>query len=277
MKQIIKLHLAFIMLIFIDFLIFISPICILFCYLWYNQQQISTLKEYADTHPIIIALSSGVFCIYIMVIFNLEPKIVLPKLRRLMAIKHTIQIEKYKLPLILRLILMVLSYCCIGLVIIYSILTTQLLINGINAINVVLVTTIMFTLCCTLAYYIGNWMIPFIEYLVYLIKPRTDMSKDMKEAAKQYAEIEMKKVLNVRATAECSSIAGAECQKIQSPWISVNERLPASDDDLYLALDIEMNPPGCDICDFNPQSKKWTDCKGCIVFPTHWMPIPKFN
>ena len=27
------------------------------------------------------------------------------------------------------------------------------------------------------------------------------MSKDMKEAAKQYAEIEMKKVLNVRATA----------------------------------------------------------------------------
>lgn len=135
----------------------------------------------------------------------------------------------------------------------------------------------MFTLCCTLAYYIGDWMIPFIEYLVYLIKPRTDMSKDMKEAAKQYAEIEMKKVLNVRVTAERSSIAGAECQKIQSPWISVNERLPASDDDLYLALDIEMNPPGCDICDFNPQSKKWTDCKGCIVFPTHWMPIPKFN
>lgn len=36
------------------------------------------------------------------------------------------------------------------------------------------------------------------------------MSKDMKEAAKQYAEIEMKKVLNVRATAERSFIAGVE-------------------------------------------------------------------
>lgn len=36
------------------------------------------------------------------------------------------------------------------------------------------------------------------------------MSKNMKEAAKQYAEIEMKKVLNVRATAERSFIAGAK-------------------------------------------------------------------
>lgn len=172
MKQIIKLHLAFIMLIFIDFLIFISPICILFCYLWYNLQQISTLKECIDTHPIIIVLSSGVFCICITVIFKLEPKIVLPKLRRLMAIKHTIQFEKYKLPLILRLILMVLSYCCIGLVISCFIFTTQLLIDGINAISVILVTIIMSTLCCTLAYYIGNWMLPFIEYLVYLIKSK---------------------------------------------------------------------------------------------------------
>lgn len=169
MKQIIKLHLAFIILMFIDFLIYISPICILFCYLWYNPQQISTLKEYADTHPIIIALSSGVFCIYITVICKLEPKIVLPKLRRLMAIKHTIQFDKYKLPFIIRLILMVLIYCCIALVMSYFILTTQLLIAGINAIGVVLVITIMSTLCCTMMYYIGNWMLPFVEYLVSLI------------------------------------------------------------------------------------------------------------
>ena len=39
------------------------------------------------------------------------------------------------------------------------------------------------------------------------------MSKDMKEAAKQYAEIEMKKVLNVRATAERSFITGAKWQR----------------------------------------------------------------
>lgn len=39
------------------------------------------------------------------------------------------------------------------------------------------------------------------------------MSKNMKEAAKQYAEIEMKKVLNVRATAERSFIAGAKWEE----------------------------------------------------------------
>lgn len=52
------------------------------------------------------------------------------------------------------------------------------------------------------------------------------MSKDMKEAAKQYAEIEMKKVLNVRATAERSFIAGADWQAKQSPWISIDEQFP---------------------------------------------------
>lgn len=46
-----------------------------------------------------------------------------------------------------------------------------------------------------------------------------NMSKDMKEAAKQYADIEMKKVLNVRATAERSFIAGVE-------WVEKNKANP---------------------------------------------------
>lgn len=65
--------------------------------------------------------------------------------------------------------------------------------------------------------------------------------------------------------------------KEQSPWISVDECLPLSDDDLYIALDTKMKPPGCGVCAFNPNTKKWTDSKGCIVLPTHWMPIPKLN
>lgn len=52
------------------------------------------------------------------------------------------------------------------------------------------------------------------------------MKQTLEEAAKQYAEIEMKKVLNVRATAKRSFIAGAEWHAKQSPWISVKERLP---------------------------------------------------
>lgn len=52
------------------------------------------------------------------------------------------------------------------------------------------------------------------------------MKQTLEEAAKQYAEIEMKKVLNVRATAERSFIDGAEWHAKQSPWISIEERLP---------------------------------------------------
>lgn len=52
------------------------------------------------------------------------------------------------------------------------------------------------------------------------------MKQTLEEAANQNAEIEMKKVLNVRATAKRSFIAGVEWQKKQSPWIRVEERLP---------------------------------------------------
>lgn len=69
-------------------------------------------------------------------------------------------------------------------------------------------------------------------------------------------------------------IQGAEWQSKQSPWISVKDRLPQTDDDLYIVLDTRMNPPGCGVCDFNPKTKTWIDYAGNIVHPTHWMPIP---
>lgn len=52
------------------------------------------------------------------------------------------------------------------------------------------------------------------------------MKQTLEEAANQNAEIEMKKVLNVRATAKRSFIAGTEWHAKQSPWISVEERFP---------------------------------------------------
>ena len=52
------------------------------------------------------------------------------------------------------------------------------------------------------------------------------MKQTLESAAKQNAEIEIKKVLNVRATAERSFIAGAEWHAKQSPWISINDSFP---------------------------------------------------
>lgn len=69
-------------------------------------------------------------------------------------------------------------------------------------------------------------------------------------------------------------IQGAEWQAKQSPWVSVKDRLPRTDDDLYIVLDVRMNPPGCGVCDFNPKTETWIDYGGNIVRPTHWMPIP---
>ena len=68
---------------------------------------------------------------------------------------------------------------------------------------------------------------------------------------------------------------GAEWQKRQSPWISVEERLPDNDDDLYIVLDTKLEPPACGVCDFDLGIAKWIGAVGTIVHPTHWMPIPE--
>lgn len=63
----------------------------------------------------------------------------------------------------------------------------------------------------------------------------------------------------------------------QSPWISVKERLPDDNDDLYIVLDTKIEPPACGVCDFDLNINKWVGVGGIIAHPTHWMPIPKFN
>lgn len=68
---------------------------------------------------------------------------------------------------------------------------------------------------------------------------------------------------------------GIEWQAKQSPWISVEERLPDRNDNLYIALDTKMNPRGCSVCDFDVNNKRWIDNRFEVVYPTHWMPIPE--
>lgn len=70
---------------------------------------------------------------------------------------------------------------------------------------------------------------------------------------------------------------GYEAGTKQSPWISVKDRLPQTDDDLYVVLDARMNPPGCGVCDFNPKTETWIDYDYNIIYPTHWMPIPSLE
>ena len=105
------------------------------------------------------------------------------------------------------------------------------------------------------------------------------MKETIEQAAKRYASSEIEEgglcgLNGIDASKYQPFIDGAEWQVKQSPWIKVEEQLPTSDNNLYIALDTKMNPFGCDVCDFDLQSKKWTDSKGYIVFPTHWMPIP---
>lgn len=68
--------------------------------------------------------------------------------------------------------------------------------------------------------------------------------------------------------------SGAEWQAKQSPWISVEDELPKTDDDLYFVLDTTMQPPGVDALEFDLGSKRFIDRNWNIAHPTHWMPIP---
>lgn len=106
------------------------------------------------------------------------------------------------------------------------------------------------------------------------------MKQTVQERAKEMCEawgMEDNHGYSVKDTFKVGFVQGANWQAEQSPWISVEDRLPQSDDDLYIVLDTKMNPPGCGVCDFNPKIKAWIGGRYNIVNPTHWMPIPKLN
>ena len=100
------------------------------------------------------------------------------------------------------------------------------------------------------------------------------MKQTLKEAANQNAEIEMKKALNVRATAKRSFIAGAEWHAKQSPWISVEDRLPEAN-----TMVLTKGAYGFLICYLSTLGEWET---GANVNEerlgiTHWMYIPSFD
>lgn len=107
------------------------------------------------------------------------------------------------------------------------------------------------------------------------------MKQTLEEAAREAAEdcYEMpydEKLINMKLVKEAFKY-GAKWQSKQSPWISVEDRLPNNDDDLYFVLDVKLEPPACGICDFDLDMHKWVSAGGVILHPTHWMPIPSFD
>lgn len=110
------------------------------------------------------------------------------------------------------------------------------------------------------------------------------MSKDIKEAAKQYAEIETKNVLHVRATkerfavtrtfAERSFIAGAEWQSRQSPWISVKDAIPNKQ--AKGMCQVKFVDGSIDEMAMR-EVNKWIYPYIKTGHVTHWKPIPSFD
>lgn len=98
------------------------------------------------------------------------------------------------------------------------------------------------------------------------------MKQTLEEAAKQYAEIEMKKVLNVRATAERSFIAGAEWHAKQSPWISMEERLPNYEGKVLVLYEYEGEMQIQEL--FYIGEKRMVFGSSEVLA---WMPIPSFD
>lgn len=105
------------------------------------------------------------------------------------------------------------------------------------------------------------------------------MKQTLQEAAKDYNDSFEWKRDTEQTQQYCidSFKAGAQWQAKQSPWISVEERLPDNNNDLYIVLDTNLDPPACGVCDFDPNINKWVGAGGIIAHPTHWMPIPALS
>lgn len=73
-----------------------------------------------------------------------------------------------------------------------------------------------------------------------------------------------------------SFISGAEWQSKQSPWISVNERLPENEDMVFTLCKVKRSN-NYFICVNNYIAGEW-EAKALVYYDTvAWMPIPSFD
>ena len=96
-----------------------------------------------------------------------------------------------------------------------------------------------------------------------------------------HAGIDQSDVLAVNGfVAVCNRIASLEAELKQREWISVEDRLPENDNEVYIYPEVELqnyHNSGY----YCPNKKEWTIIEynqyGCDSYnpsPTHWMPLP---
>lgn len=75
---------------------------------------------------------------------------------------------------------------------------------------------------------------------------------------------------------EMNFVQGAEWQSKQSPWISVNERLPENEDMVFTLCKVKRSN-NYFICVNNYIDGEW-EAKALVYYDTvAWMPIPSFD
>lgn len=96
-----------------------------------------------------------------------------------------------------------------------------------------------------------------------------------REAAEDCYECHYDDSLEMRLVKE-AFIYGAEWQSKQSPWISVNERLPENEDMVFTLCKVKRSN-NYFICVNNYIDGEW-EAKALVYYDTvAWMPIPSFD
>ena len=98
------------------------------------------------------------------------------------------------------------------------------------------------------------------------------MKQTVEEAKREYIEKYVSR--NEYASFGEAFEAGAEWQAKQSPWISVKERLPNNDENIFYTNHLS----GALGVGFYVNEKWYQGYTGGYIYRiTHWMPIPKFK
>lgn len=107
------------------------------------------------------------------------------------------------------------------------------------------------------------------------------MKQTVEEAAKKYSNDCRNRQLHCEPYCIVDFISGAQWQSKQSPWISVNERLPENEDMVFTLCKVKRSN-NYFICVNNYIDGEW-EAKALVYYDTvyydtvAWMPIPSFD